>query len=104
VELAGDTGRLLPEEGQELPWLMTLFTGEDYRNDVRHRLTAARVSAPAQKLGRLAPATLAGLPSFRIGLRVLPGPVLGAVATASASNVTFFRFDVKPFQVPAGSW
>lgn len=104
VELAGDTGRLLPEEGQELPWLMTLFTGEDYRSDVRHRLTAARVSAPAQKQGRLAPATLAGVPSFRIGLRVLPGPVLGSVATASASNVTFFRIDVKPFEVPAGSW
>lgn len=104
VELAGDTGRLLPEEGHEVAWLMPLFTGADYRTDVRQRLTAARVAEPAQRQGRLAPTTLAGLTSLRIGLRVLPGAVVAPLETASASHVTFFRFDMKPFEVQKSNW
>lgn len=100
VELAGDTGRLLPPEGQEVPWLTTLFTSGDYRRDVRSRLSAARAPEPARPHGRLAPGTLAGLPSLRIGLMAVPSAPAEGMGAVSAAGVTFFRFEVKPFEVP----
>lgn len=104
VELAGDTGRLLPEEGHELAMLLAMFHGEDYRSEVRQRLAAIGRSPTAQRQHRLDSTALALLPSFRIGLKAPHDPVFAIAQRASELNGTFLRFEMKPFDRSVGSW
>ncbi|AOW14637.1 hypothetical protein LPB72_05330 [Hydrogenophaga crassostreae] len=104
VELASDTGRLAPQEGQALGMLQALFNGEDYRAEVRRRLAAMNRSPVAGGGHRVAPTALAQLPSFRLGLTVSQEQVLAIARRPGARESQFFRLEVKPFEVSGGSW
>jgi outer membrane protein TolC len=104
IELAGDTGLLLPEEGYELAWLMALFDGKDYSADVRKQLTAIGSMPPAEKKAQISMHLLAGMPSLRVGLAAPSNPVVELAHRADVINRTFFRLEMKPFARPAGRW
>lgn len=98
VEFATETGRMLPDKGQEPSWFMALFRGDDYRKDIFDRLEHHSLTDQGESIPKVA---LKNVPSFRIGLAA-PG---GEILASSANNVTFktsFRMDLKLAEKPAG--
>ncbi|MEZ5663037.1 MAG: TolC family protein [Burkholderiaceae bacterium] len=105
IELAVETGQLLPEPGQEEGWFRSLLSGADWRQQVRQRFAAHQPDPPGHNAGGgQSPMRLQNAQSFQIDLaddaRQAPAPS----PEEKFAQIRLFQMELKLHPRPEGKW